>query len=161
MHPFWAVQPVQFAVSTFYLVFGQKHREMETAQASGAGDCVHLLSLPGQNKTKQTALHLRDLLTAFKKNSDPTFPIDQSLSRWCSSDSEKNNSKSMLLPLHFFDQSKLTTRTDEKFNSSDWWQAGLVKSILTAQLTQCLGGMLCVWSGSSALERRSLCWWGS
>lgn len=67
---------MQFAVSTFCLVFGQKHREMETAQASGAGDCVHLLSLQGKKHTK--ALNLRELLTAFN-NSHPTFLIDQSL----------------------------------------------------------------------------------
>ena len=57
MHLFWAVQSVQFAVSTFCLVFGQKHREMETARASRARrDSVRLLSLQGWGKKKKMLL---------------------------------------------------------------------------------------------------------
>lgn len=145
---------MRFAVSTFCLVFGQKHREMETAPASGAGDCVHSLSLWG----KKNFCNLRNLLTAFKKKPHSTF--SQRLSTWYGSEPEKNKSRSMLLLLHSFsDWDKPTSKDENKLNISDWGHAGLVKSILTAQLTQCLGWMLCVWSNrlSNPPRRESLC----
>jgi hypothetical protein len=48
--PFWVVQPGPSAASTFWSVLGQKHREMETVPASGIADCVHLLSLWGNER---------------------------------------------------------------------------------------------------------------
>ena len=146
---------MRFAVSTFCLVFGQKHREMETAPALGAGDCVHSLSLRGKKNFLiwETCWQLlrRNLIQPSVK----AYLHDMALSL----------QRTSLKVCYYFcipfliGTSQLTSKDENKLNISDWGPAGLVKSVLTAQLTQCLGWMLCVWSNrlSNPPRRESLC----